>query len=1123
MKRSLFSLLACLLFSVRLPAQQAREITLSVKDAPLETVLAEIKKQTGVSFFYNKEIPGTVGKVSLHVKRADLQTVLNQCFKNTPISYSVVGNIVVIVIDNAKKNGDTGPKIQETPPPQSDVHGIVYGSKDERLNGASLTIKRTHQGTITKANGIFELKNLRADDTLHVSFIGYVPQDVPVTAQVEFAGKWMSVPQTEFSITLKETNNELDVIQVQAYGGATTRRLAIGEISQVNARELDRQPVSNPLLALKGIVPGMLVTPTSGYSNAPVKVEIRGRSSIDPTSISDPLYIIDGVPLIQANIGELQNSSYRNGSTGLQQAGMSFSGGQSPLANLNMNDIESITVLKDAASTAMYGSRAGNGVILITTKKGRPGRTDFNVSVNHMTNYVIGHYDMLNTSQYLQMRAEALANDGLTPSVSIAPDLVLWDPKRNVDWQKVLWRSARSTSVQASLTGGSEQTTFRISGQYSKRNDISPLADNNSNNSANISFNISHHSLDQKLAVDLATTYGYNRARQIALNGITTMSPNLPSIYDDKGNLNYAAWNAAGIAASFPFAGLLQPSVSSSDLLNSSLNIGYQVIKGLKISVQMGYNLGLNKNSTTTTIASQNPLYNPTASVFFGDSKTTGWNISPQLTYTRVLGRGTLNVLLGGNLNSSTANGLNSFGLGYTNDALTQSINNAPYSASSQEYSQSKYVDLHGRINYIWDNKYIIELSGNRDGSSNFGPGRQFGSFGVAGLGWLATEEKWIKNLLPSWLSLLKLKASYGTTGNYPNVAYQYLSQWARTANGVPLYSYNGVLPLMPIHAVNQDYHWETDKDLNAGVDLGFLHDRINLHAAVYRRRIDDQLAQLPMPGFSGFTSVLGNSQASVQNTGLEAALSANFIEHSGFSWSARLNFSQNRNKLLAYPGIERSSYYNTLIVGKSLNNVYLLHYKGIDPQTGQRSFEDFNKDGVIANGPSRPGSIGDDRWIAIDLSPKFESSLLNHFRYKNFILDVQLAYRKFTTLSPYIQTGGAFNANIPLDVFKDHWQKPGDISRNPRFTTITSTSDASFGLSDGAYTNGSYLRLQNLSLNYALPDKLAKRFGLQQMSFMVSMENIFTVTNYPGIDPELPFGNQPQPRTINGRITLTL
>src|SRR6202000_917167 len=186
-----------------------------------------------------------------------------------------------------------------------------------------------------------------------------------------------------------------------------------------------------------GLVPGLLITPTTGYSNSPVKVEIRGRNSIDPASTSDPLYIIDGVPLILSNIG-LQQSSYQSGSTGLQQAGISISQGQSPFANMNPNDIESITVLKDAAATAMYGSRGGNGVIIITTKRGKPGETKVEASANESINRAIGHYDMLNTTQYLEMRREALRNDGLSPSVATAPDIALWDTTRNVDWQKEL-------------------------------------------------------------------------------------------------------------------------------------------------------------------------------------------------------------------------------------------------------------------------------------------------------------------------------------------------------------------------------------------------------------------------------------------------------------------------------------------------------------------------------------------------------------------------------------------------------------------------------------------------------------------------------------------------------------
>jgi TonB-linked SusC/RagA family outer membrane protein len=1111
MRMKIFRLLLlfiCLLSNVKLFAQQT--ITLSLKNAPLETVLAQIEKQTGITFFYNKDIISIAGKITVQAEKKDLQTVLNLCFKNTPVTYAVVNNIVVLVNKNAKKNADGTPELANDLFSQITVHGFVHNTQGVRLNGANVIIKRSHLGTTTSANGEFTLSGARTTDTLRISFIGYDPKNVPAS-------------DGEFSIQLKETKNDLDAVEVQAYS-TTTKRLAIGEISQVNAKDIERQPVLNPMLALKGMVPGLLITPTSGYSNAPVRVEIRGRNSIDPTSLSDPLYIIDGVPLIQANIG-LQSGGYQSGSTGLQQAGFTLSQGQSPFAMMNPNDIESITVLKDASATAMYGSRAGNGVIIITTKKGKAGKTQVEASAGQMVNRVIGQYTMLNTAQYLQMRREALRNDGLTPTLATAPDLVLWDTTRYTNWQKVLWKSTMNSVARATISGGDELSTFRISGSYLTGRDVSPLANENTNTSANISFNFNHHSLDQKLSVGFTATYGYNAVSQINVGGASTLAPDLPPIFDKNGNLNYTAWNAAGVGSSFPFAGLLTPSVSSSDLLNSSLNVGYQIITGLKVNVTMGYNLGLNNNSFTTTIASQDPIYNPTANAIFGNSRTGGWNITPQIDYARRIGKGKLTALIGANLNNTTATGISTFAYGITSDQLTKSVNNAPSVSTYQNYSQSKYVDFHGSINYNWEDKYIIEVSGNRDGSSNFGPGRQFGNFGVAGASWIASEEKWLKNAVPVWVSLVKLKVSYGTTGQYPNIAYQYLSQWASStfSGGTPFYSYNGVVPQVPIHAVNEDYQWETDKQLNAALDLGFLGDRLTMHAAVYRKRSDNQLASLPTPLFTGFANVEGNSKADVQNSGVEVNLNARLVDAKDFSWSAALTFSHNENKLLAFPGIKYTPYYTTELIGKSLNTVYLLHYLGVDPQTGQRAYEDFDKNGTIFTGfNTAPGAVGDDRGVAIDLSPKFESSIVNNFVYKNFNLFFQFTYRKMMAVAPYTQTGGSFNNNMPLSVFNNSWQKPGDISVNPRFTTSQGESDSFFMNSDGAYTDGSYLRLQNVGISYALPEIMAKRVGMRGIRLMVSMENVFTVTKYPGIDPELPFGNQPQAKTFNGQVTLT-
>ncbi|MDR3694218.1 SusC/RagA family TonB-linked outer membrane protein [Mucilaginibacter sp.] len=1093
--------------SVTLFAQQSQTITLSLKNVPLETVFSQIKKQTGITFVYNKDILKIAGKVSVQAEKADLQTVLKQLFHNTSINFTVYGNTVVL---STKKNADSNGNIiiDSSFFSKGSVHGFVSNAGGEKLTGANVIIKRNHLGTTTNTNGEFTLGEVRTNDTLRVSFIGYDAQYVPVSSQ------------TEFNVHLKETKNELDAVEVQAYG-TTTKRLAIGEISQVSAKTIEEQPVSNPMLALKAEVPGLLITPTSGFGNAPVRVEIRGRNSIDPSSLSDPLYIIDGVPLIQSNIG-LQQTGYTTGSPGLQQAGVSYSGGQSPFAMLNPNDIESITVLKDAGATAMYGSRAGNGVIIITTKRGKAGKTQVDASASQAINMVIGQYQMLNTAQYLQMRREALGNDGLSPSLATAPDMVAWDTTRYTNWQKVLYHTARNSAVRATISGGSELGTFRISGSYVAAQDVSPIATANTNKSSNINFNFNHLSSDRKFTLNLSAVYGYTSADQINIGGNFLLAPDAPSIFDSKGNLNFGAWNNANVGDSFPFGGLLQPSVSNSDFLNSSLKIGYQIIKDLNASVIVGYNLGLNSNTETYPIASQNPAWNPTGGVYLGNSRSDGWNVTPQLDYVRHIGKGKLVALIGANLNSSMATGITMVTLGYTSDEFLRSINNATYTHNYQNYSQSKYVDLHGSLNYIWEDKYIVEVSGNRDGSSNFGPGRQFGNFGVAGAGWIASEEKWLKKVLPAWVSLIKFKVSYGTTGSYPGIAYQYLSQWSNSAS-TPLFSYNGVVPQVPIHAVNQDYHWETDKQLNTGLDVGLLNDRIVLHAAFYQKRSDDQLSSLPTPLFTGFSTVEGNSRADVQNSGVEISVNARLIQATDFSWSAAFNFSHNQNVLLAFPGIQYTPYYSTELIGKSLNTVYLLHYTGIDRQTGQRTYQDFNGNGVLdRNYNDPPGSAGDDRVIAMDMSPKFETSLSNRINYKSLALDFMFSYRKMMAQIPYNSAGGVFDANIPLSVFNNTWKKPGDLNPNPRFTTQPATSDQYFTQSDGDYTDGSYLRLQNVAISYALPEKMAEKIGMHGIRFMVSMENVFTITKYPGIDPELPFGTQPQAKTFNGQVTFT-
>lgn len=1095
----------CLLTSVQLFGQKPSAITLSVKNVPLETVLAQIKKQTGTSFVYNKEVLKVSGKVSVQVEKADLETVLKMCFRNTSVNFTVYGNTVAL---STRNDADGNIATDSSFFSQGAVHGFVYDIHQKSLSGASVIIKRTHQGTITNAKGEFTLKNVRTNDTLNVSFIGYDTQHVP------------TMGRSDILVFLKETKNELDEVMVQAYG-TTTKRLLVGEITQINAKDIERQPLSNPMQALQGLVPGLLVTPTGGFSGAPLKLEIRGRNGINPSVTSDPLFIIDGVPLITLNIGEFLSGNYQSGSPGFIQSGLPAKGGQSPFFSLNPGDIESITVLKDAASTAMYGSRAGNGVILITTKKGKPGETQFSVSVDRSVNKVIGRWDMLNTAQYLEMRREAFRNDGITPTVANAPDLTYWDASRYTDWQKELLKTTNTTNVQASLSGGNNSITFRMSGLYSDLQDLTALTDANKNKKATIGLNLAYTSLDRKLSVFFNTSYGYTNTNRVTANTSTALAPNIPPILDHNGNLNYTDWNAVGIGDAYPFSGLLTPNSATTYLLTSSMNIKYQLIKGLDISTSLGYNNLQAENNYLMSIAAQNPINNPLGTTIFGNNGNIGFNINPEATYERYISKGKLRITIGATLNTTTAKGLTLLGSGYTSDKLIESISNAPIQASSQSFAQNKYTDLHGSLNYNWKNKYIIQFSGSRDGSSSFGPGRQFGNFLSIGANWIASEEQWLKNILPTWTSLIKLSSTYGTTGISAG-DYQYLSQWSvngqADASSPPLYAYNSILPMIPVHAVNQDYHWQTDKQLNMSVDLGFLSDRINVHVSHYIKHVDDQLSQLPTPIFTGFGNVQGNSMANVQNIGWEGALQATLISTKNFSWSASFNISANRNRLVAFPGIEYTPYYTQYVIGNSLSTNYLIHYIGVNTQTGRRSYEDYNHDGVInTGGAGIPGTGTDDKYIAIDPTPKFFGGWGTALSYKNLTLSLGFNFEKKMKVMPYIGFAGTM-LNVPVSALNNHWQKPGDIAVSPGFTTIN--GDSFFYNSDASYTDASFIRLNTVAIGYSLPDRLTKKLGMRNLMLGLSIQNIFTLTKYDGVDPDATFGDQPQPKVFNGKIT---
>src|SRR6218665_16909 len=999
-----------------------------------------------------------------------------------------------------------GNVIGQTSPSTRDITGKVTNEQGEPLVNANVTTNNG-KGTVTNSKGQFLLKNVPFNDVLQVSFIGYTKQSVP------------SRDLITFNIVLSLSENELDKVVVQAYG-QTSRRFATGNIGTISAEDISKHPVMNPIQIIQGMIPGAVVTNANGSASSSVKIEIRGRNTIDPNMVSEPLYILDGVPMTILNLTNQTVQSYAGGSIlsqGAIQSGIpsDAGAGQSQFFGVNPNDIESIEVLKDADATAIYGSRAANGVILITTKKKKVNKTHAEVSVFTGLSQVSRYYSLLNTQQYIAMRKEALQNDGLPINSQTAPDLVNWDTTRYTDWQKYIFGgTGRRTSIQTSISGGDNRTNFRSSAGFDYDKDI--ITERGGNYRGAFSLSVGHKSLNQKLNISWSVLYSLSKIDVTNYSASVLLAPNAPAVFDERGNLNYSEWSPSNL---FQFGGLLENYSSKTNLLNTSINLKYEVLKGLFTSVNVGYNNLQNDQTKKIPIASQDPSLNPKGSLRQGNTGSHNLIIEPKVEYTAFIKKGKqLSILFGGTAQTNETNGFQIFGSNYENDLMLSSINNAPQKAISHNNAEYKYAGLFTRINFNLRTKYIINLSGRRDGSSRFGPGRQFGNFGSLGTAWIFTEEKWAKS--QSFLSFGKIRGSYGITGSDEILNYQYLSLWQYGGPSGSSGTYNSTIPINPIAFSDSLLQWEVNKKLEISLSLAFFKDRISLDASWYKNRCNNQLVPFPTPALSGFTSVTSNTPAHVQNTGWEFIINAKIFDSKKNSWSSKLLLALNRNKLLAYPNFEQSQYRENLVMGKPLNIQKVLHFTSIDPNTGDYMFEDYNHDGLITTNFT---VSNDDRQPFI-LTPKYDGSLINTFGYKKISLSTIFYFRKQFGTNILVSSGlPGTMSNQSTDVLS-RWQKPGDFAEIGKFTTRnTLNTNRYYNFSDARITDASFIRLQNISFSYQFSDKVSKS-GIRSLKVYAQAENLFVITKYKGIDPETQnLGAMPRPRIITVGLSCNL
>ncbi len=1065
-----------------------QKVSLDLKNVEIQTILKEIRNQTGYLFFYKNEELSNTGRVSILANDLEISDVMKKILDKTPLSFQIIDK--TIILKRITEREFTLSKKEQA----VDISGKVTDEKGQPLGGATVSVKGKSLATSTDNNGNFSLKDVGANATLIVSFVGYDTKTVQVQNQ------------TSLIIVLDFALNKLDETVIIGYG-TTSKRYNTGSVSSITSEVLENQPVNDPISALQGRISGLNITASSGMAGSGYSVRIRGENSIKQGN--NPLYIIDGVPFISDALNSFEGAS----------------GLQNPLSSINPNDIDRIDVLKDADATAIYGSRGANGVILITTKRGKSGDNKVSFNVYTGATKVNNKLDFLNTNQYLQMRKDAFRLDSVTATAGNAPDLFDWDQNAYTDWQDLLIGSTGNVfSSQASVSGGDDLTNFIISANYRKETSI--MLGNLPYQKGGAHLGINHSSKNKKFGVSGSVIYNLDENQNIAtdLTAYIDLPPNMP-LYNPDGSIYYYS------TGENPLAYINRKYKSSTQTFLGNATVKYTLLKGLDVRTNFGFTDIKMDQLLTLPENSFNPLTYSGSNSQFGNSSVSSFIVEPQLEYNRIAGPGKLNVLMGASWQQNISESKYLLGSGFSSDALLKDIASATaLTVRGSNYAQYRYQSVFGRVNYNIDGKYIVNGSFRRDGSSRFGPGKQYGNFGAVGAAWIFSQENFFN--IPA-ISFGKIRASFGTTGNDQIGDYQYLDSW-RSA-GFP---YGNVSGLAPSRVYNPNYSWEINKKIEAAIELGFLEDKLFVSAGYYNNRSSNQLVGYALSSQSGFSQYTANLPAKVENSGIEIDINSTNINANSFKWTTSLNLSLPQNKLLSYPGLESSSDASAYEVGQSIRMVKGYHFTGIDPATGSANFLDVNKDGLYTENA--------DYVVIGQTMPTFFGGFSNTFTYKNLSVDVFFQFVKQEALSidygPMVNPIGG-RINRTTDVL-GYWNGPGDQTSIPR-PTVTSSKDAyklfnnQYRYSDAAWGDASYIRLKNVAIAYDL-SLLTEKWKLKGTTIYVQGENLLTFTKYKGLDPEIngfdrrnvypinPFGSVKSPklpllRTVTVGLKFTL
>lgn len=1065
-------LLGVLLFGFTVSAQ-SQKVSLDFKNERVEKVLASIKSQTGMSLVFSDQLVDVNRKVTMQLKDVTLKEALTRLLSGINLTFEIRNNKIYFIEKKAVSQPGSRKKR---------VTGVVKDVMGEPLIGANVVEKgRSTNGVITDFNGKFTLE-VDESASLVVSYIGYLAQDIPTKGK------------GDFHIILKEDTNTLDEVVVTGYGDFK-KATYTGSASVLTTEKLEALPVVSVGQMIESNILGIsVVAGTSSQPGAKTTLRVRGVASMNAST--EPLYVLDGVPIPSYDLSNFTS--------------MSEAGGMGFIETLNPADIESITVLKDAASASLYGAKGANGVVLITTKKGKEGKLRVNMAAKYgITDFAYTYRPLMGGEERRKLIHEGLVNFQLDKGVSEQEAQQYADanidqyakrlPQGYSDWESALFKTGYQQDYNLSASAGNQNSSFIGSLGYTKQTGVSLNSEmerftgrvDASNKYKKVEFGM-NASLSWTKNVHLPEGKFYGSAIYASKVNLTPSTP----IYNEDGTY------ASGYRENNGYNPILEAEVNDyyarTVRAMGTAKIAYNVWDNLKVSSVFTVDYSLTKDFFFQSPDGRDgATYQGRGRMQMTDRiRYTSQN---NLTYSKTFGKHSVSAVTAFEVMKYDYEDLYAAKKTYGQDINTSLGNAADPIDADQKLQEDALMSYVASVNYSYDDKYYASFSFRRDGSSRLSPDTRWGNFWSLSASWRLSQERFMQPL-KSVLSDLKLRASYGVNGNLPSSYYGYQSTYTTGA------FYSGKPSPWESTLGNEELTWEKNYALNLGLDIG-LFSRVNVSLDWYTRTTKDLLMSKQLNSISGFSSLLTNV-GQMRNTGVELEVRSNNIKTKDFSWTTAFNLSHNKNKILKLadlPWFVDGRYVRK--EGYPFNTIYLREYAGVDPETGSALYYDNQQDengNYTKNKVTDPGQASP---IPLkDITPTISGGFMNTFNYKFIDLSFNLSYSlggySYDNASYILQDDGYSVISNKSTEQRRRWQKPGDITDVPRFV---------YGNKKGGNYNSSraihstdHIRLKSLILGLNAPKAWLQKLGIGNARIYFSGTNLLTWAAYDQYDPEM-------------------